>query len=188
MNRTAEQDLERRLKNRDQTAMKELYGLYSGYLYALCCRYITDKDTAKDILQDSFLKIFSAINRFRYRGEGSLKAWMSRIVVNEALKSLRTSARNTIMISSADLPDIPDDEADEDLDVDGIPASVIQDMIRRLPDGYRTVFNLFVFEDMSHKEIARTLGIKENSSASQYHRAKALLAKWLKDYRNEQND
>ena len=87
-----------------------------------------------------------------------------------------------------DLPDIPDDEADRDLDVDGIPASVIQDMIRRLPDGYRTVFNLFVFEDMSHKEIARTLGIKENSSASQYHRAKALLAKWLKDYRNEQND
>ena len=188
MNRTAEQDLEKRLKNRDQTAMKELYGLYSGYLYALCCRYITDKDTAKDILQDSFLKIFSAINRFRYRGEGSLKAWMSRIVINEALKHLRKAARNDMFVTSADLPDVPEDEDDSGIDLKDIPASVIQDFIRRLPDGYRTVFNLYVFEEMSHKEIAETLGIKVNSSASQYHRAKAMLARWLNDYRKERHD
>lgn len=187
MHRTAEQNLTERLKNRDQAAMKELYGLYSGYLYALCCRYVADRESAKDILQDSFVKILSSVGKFQDRGEGSLKAWMSRIVINEALKHLRRSVRNDIFVTSADLPDIPEEE-DGDIDVKDIPASVIQEMIRRLPDGYRTVFNLYVFEEMSHKEIADALGIKVNSSASQYHRAKAMLAKWLDDYRNLHND
>ena len=188
MGRTAEQKLAERLKNRDQTAMRELYGLYSGYLYALCRRYVSDKETAKDILQDSFVKIFSSIGKFQDRGEGSMKAWMSKIVINEALKHLRKTVRNDIFVTSADLPDIPEDEDDSGFDLKDIPASVIQDMILRLPDGYRTVFNLYVFEEMSHKEIAESLGIKENSSASQYHRAKALLAKWLNDYRKERHD
>jgi RNA polymerase sigma-70 factor (ECF subfamily) len=65
---------------------------------------------------------------------------------------------------------------------DAVPLDVIQGMIRKLPDGYRTVFNLFVFEDKSHKEIASMLGIKENSSASQLFHAKAMLARWIKDY------
>ena len=70
--------------------------------------------------------------------------------------------------------------------LESVPPSVIQEKGRRLPDGYRTIFNLFVFEDKSHKEIAGILGIKENSSASQLHRAKALLAKWIKEYLTEQ--
>lgn len=188
MGRTAEQKLTERLKNRDRTAMKELYSLYSGYLYALCCRYVTDRETAKDILQDGFVKIFSSVGKFQDRGEGSLKAWMSRIVINEALKHLRKAARNDMFVTSADLPDVPEDEDDSGIDLKDIPASVIQDFIRRLPDGYRTVFNLYVFEEMSHKEIAETLGIKVNSSASQYHRAKAILARWLNDYRKERHD
>lgn len=186
MGKTEEKKLAERLKNRDRTAMNELYGLYSGYLFALCCRYVTDRDTAKDILHDCFLKIFSSIGRFQFRGEGSLKAWMSRIVINESLKYLKKTAGNDILTSADNLPDIPDEE--DGPDVDDIPASVIQEMISRLPDGYRAVFNLFVFEKMSHKEIAGILGIKENSSASQYHRAKALLAKWIENYRTEHHD
>lgn len=182
MKETSEQKLAYGLRNRDRTAMQEAYGLYSGYLYALCSRYIPDKDTAKDILQDSFVKIFSSADSFRYRGEGSLKAWMSRITVNEALKHLRKNVRKEIAVDTARLPDTPDDN-DENPDTEDIPAAVIHDMIGKLPDGYRTIFNLYVFEDKSHKEIAGLLGIKENSSASQLHRAKAMLARWIEEYR-----
>ncbi len=179
----SEQILAERLKNRDRSAMKELYGLYSGYLNALCSRYITDKDDAKDVLQDCFVKIFMSIDSFQYRGKGSLKAWMSRIVVNHALKYLRKSVRKEALSAQADLTSIPD-IPEAQLEVADIPEHVIQEMIRRLPDGYRTIFNLFVFEDKTHKEIAALLGIKENSSASQLHRAKAMLAKWITEYRS----
>ena len=85
------------------------------------------------------------------------------------------------LLSSSDDSDITEDEEPA---FDRIPLDVLQGMIRRLPDGYRTVFNLYVFEDKSHKEIASLLGIKENSSASQLHHAKAQLARWIKDYIN----
>lgn len=182
MERCPEQILAERLRNRDRTAMKELYGLYSGYLNAVCTRYVADKDSAKDILQDCFVKIFSGIGSFRFRGEGSLKAWMKKIVVNESLKYLRKSARAGLSVDTDILPDIPDDE---DPDMDDIPPAVIHEMIRRLPDGYRTIFNLYVFEDKSHREIASMLGIRESSSASQLHRAKAQLARWINEYRKK---
>ena len=170
MERCPEQILAERLRNRDRTAMKELYGLYSGYLNAVCTRYVADKDSAKDILQDCFVKIFSGIGSFRFRGEGSLKAWMKKIVVNESLKYLRKSARTGLSVDTDILPDIPDDE---DPDMDDIPPAVIHEMIRRLPD------------EKSHREIASMLGIRESSSASQLHRAKAQLARWINEYRKK---
>ena len=156
--------------------MKVLYGQYAGYLSAVCSRYIPDNDDVKDILQEAFIKIFQTMDRFQWRGEGSLKAWMTRIVVNDSLKALR---RKKPLPLSATLSE-PMEE--EEPPFDDVPLSVIQELIRKLPDGYRTVFNLFVFEDKSHKEIASLLGIKENSSASQLFHAKALLARWIKDY------
>ncbi len=164
--------------------MKDLYGLYSGYLYTICSRYIADRDTARDILQDCFVKIFTSIGRFRYRGEGSLKAWMGRIVVNESLKYLQKAGRTDFIVRPDVLPDVPEDTG-ESPDIEHIPPSVIQEMIRRLPDGYRTIFNLYVFEDKSHKEIASMLGIRENSSASQLHRARAMLARWINEYKKK---
>ena len=179
---TSEQILIHKLKDGDREAMKNLYGLYSGYLTAVCSRYIPDYDSLKDILQDSFVKIFMSIDRFEYRGEGSLKAWIRKIAVNEALKFLKRSSKDNT-VSTDSIPDIPDNQEEEDLKTEDIPESVIQEMIIKLPDGYRTIFNLYVFEEMSHKEIASMLGIKENSSASQLHRAKAMLAKWINEYR-----
>ena len=144
---------------------------------AVASRYLTDGDEVKDVLQDAFIRIFDRFDSFSYRGEGSLRAWMSRIVANMSLQALRRDAR---LLPSEELPEsLPD----EDPDVENVPLDVLQDMIRRLPDGYRTVFNLFVFEQMKHKEIASLLGIKENSSASQLLRAKALLAKEIKEYK-----
>ena len=186
MDRLSEKILADKARNRDRAAMKELYSLYSGYLNAVCLRYIANPEQAKDILQDSFVKIFTSMDKFRFRGEGSLKAWMKRIVINEALKYLQRHVKKDPLADAAELKDMPDTR-DDDTGIGDIPAPVIHEMIKRLPDGYRTVFNLYVFEDKSHKEIAALLGIRENSSASQLYHAKALLAKWNNEYRSKTN-
>lgn len=161
--------------------MKELYDEWSGYLFALCLRYVPDRETASDILQDSFVKIFSGASSFSYKGPGSLKAWISRIAVNEALQYLRKNRGRTMLESKDILPDISVEEPEED-DMRDIPAGVLLKMIGELPEGYRTIFNLSVFENMSHKEIAAALGISESTSASQFHRARKLLARKIKEY------
>lgn len=163
------------MRRRDKTAMKMLYDRYVGYLTAVCARYIPDDDEVKDILQEAFIKAFQSMDKFTWRGEGSLKAWLTRIVVNDSLKSLRR--KKPLPLSATMTESMEEEPAFE-----AVPLDVIQGMIRKLPDGYRTVFNLFVFEDKSHKEIASMLGIKENSSASQLFHAKAMLARWIKDY------
>lgn len=163
--------------NGDPRGQKELYLRYAGALTAVASRYLADSDMVKDVLQDAFIRIYERFGSFRYRGEGSLRAWMSRVVANGALQALRKNGR------LLPVDELPDAMPDEEPDVDSVPMEVLQDMISRLPDGYRTVFNLFVFEQLKHKEIAALLGIKENSSASQYLRAKAQLAKEIKEYR-----
>lgn len=165
------------VRDGDARGRRELYLRYAGALTAVASRYLADADAVKDVLQDAFIRIFERFGSFHYRGEGSLRAWMSRVVANGALQVLRKQNR---LLPVQELPDII---RDEDPDVDSVPMDVLQDMISRLPDGYRTVFNLYVFEEMKHKEIAALLGIKENSSASQFLRAKALLAEEIKEYR-----
>lgn len=166
----------------DRSAMADLYRRHVGYLSAACSRYVRDDDAVKDILQGSFLKIFSSISRFEYRGPGSLRAWMTRIAVNEALDYLRSHEKTRKIYE--DVPELPD-MAEEEPETSDVPAAVIHEMIRNLPDGYRTVFNMYVFEEKSHREIAAALGITESTSASQFHRAKALLAARLKEYRKK---
>lgn len=172
------------IRKGNNAAVKKLYDTWSGYLFALCSRYIPDKDAAEDVLQDSFLKIISAIGSFTWKGEGSLKAWMSRIAVNEALQYLRRKKKNCFLEYQDRLPDMEDTE--DDPGVASVPPEVIQRMIQELPDGYRTIFNLFVFEEKPHKEIAQMLGITESTSASQYHRARKILAKRIAEYHNAQ--
>ena len=176
----SEQELLNLFRSRKADAMRLFYERYAGFLTAVCTRYITDADSAKDVLQEALISIYGAIYKFSYRGEGSLKAWASRIVVNTALKSLRQHGKLSFV---EDLPDVCEDE--ETPRLQRLPAKVLHGFIRELPDGYRTVFNLFVFEKKSHKEIASLLGIKENSSASQYFRARAQLEKQIKQYLKE---
>ena len=161
----------------DPAASRALFEEYAGYLTAVCSRYLDNDADVEDVLQESFITIFEEISEFEYRGKGSLKAWMARIVVNRSLKHLRDSQRMVFMdIGDIDLPEEPDTES--------IPPGVIHELIRRLPDGYRTIFNLYVIEERSHREIAQLLGITESTSASQLHRAKAMLATMIKDYQN----
>ncbi len=160
-----------------QLAANEIYGAYAGYVSGICARYLSCDDDIKDVAQESFVKIFMSVNSFSYSGAGSLTAWIRRITVNCALNHLREN--NRIKFASSEvIPDIAEDPPD----TTGLSANEIANLIRELPDGYRTVFNLYAIEGKRHKEIAKLLGIKENSSASQYLRAKALLAMKIKEY------
>ncbi len=175
-------ELLQRVRKGDSSAKKEIYHHYIQYLTAVCARYIIVEADLRDVLQESFIKIFTSINKFEYRGVGSLRAWMSRIVVNESLKMIKSNERFDFVQNEWELPELENEENNPS-DIDDIPANVIQEMIRQLPTGYRTVFNLYVFENKSHKEIASILNIKENTSASQYHKAKNRLAEEINKYK-----
>ena len=180
-NELSELELLNRIRRGEASGMRLLYDRYIGYLTAVCSRYVVDSAAVKDVLQDAFVKVFSKLDGFEYRGEGSLKAWMSRIVVNDSLKSLRSAGRLKYV------DELPDTEGEGEIEgMPDVPVRELAEMIKSLPDGYRTVFNLFVFEKKSHREIAGLLGIKEDSSASQFFRARAMLAKKIKDYWKKQ--
>lgn len=174
----------------DPKAARAIYNMHVGYLTAVCSRYVTDDEDVKDLLQESFVKIFRSLDRFRYRGKGSLRAWMTRIVVNEALKFLRDKGqgRNSMVELKEYLPETADEDSTvDDADVSEIPPEEMQKMIRRLPVQYRTVFNLYVFQQMSHKEIASALGMAPATSASCLHRARKMLVQMVNEYRHERD-
>ena len=164
------------------SARKELYTLYSKQMLAVCFRYTGDMDVAHDVLHDGFIKIFT---NFSFRGESSLCTWISRVMVTQALDYLRREKRvNQLVVHEEQLPDIPD--ISDSGGGAGISEEQLMTFVAELPDGCRTVFNLYVFEEKSHKEIAGMLHIKEHSSTSQLHRDKYLLAKRIKEYRNHE--
>lgn len=177
---TEEERWLRKALDGDNTATEWIYRKHVRYLSALCSRYITEDEDIKDVLQESFIKIFTSLDSFEYRGEGSLKAWMAKITLNETLKFVRNNSR--LPIDSIDDKDTNIADGDS-METEDIPTDVLHQFIRELPDGYRTVFNLYVIDDKSHKEIAQLLGIKENTSASQLHKAKSMLAQKIKHYR-----
>lgn len=171
-----EQALLNQVRGGDRKAMRRLYDRYAGYATAIGLRYVPNSDEVRDVLQDAFVRILTSISRFDYRGEGSLKAWVASVVAHEAIDHLREHEHLRFV-------DVVPDVADEpEPDVERVPPDVLTRLIGRLPAGYRVVLNMFVFERMSHKEIAQRLGIKENSSASQFSRAKKMLAKMMNEY------
>lgn len=156
-----------------------MYTLYSRQMLAVCYRYTGDMDEAHDVLHDGFIKIFS---NFTFRGECSLATWMTRVMMTQAIDYLRRKQRFTrLVVSEEQLPDVID-EASVAESGSTLSEEVLMKFVAELPDGCRTVFNLYVFEEKSHKEIASLLHIKEHSSTSQLFRAKCLLAKRIKEY------
>lgn len=176
-----EHQLTQRLLKKESSAWKEVYTLYSGNMTAIGCRYITNRDDLRDVLQNSFVNMFTNIQKFEYRGKGALRAWMSRIVVNEALQFLRKNA-NICETNETDWENLASDILDDEPPFDHLSSKEILTYIQKLPVGYRTVFNLYVFEEKSHQEIAQLLGISEGTSASQLSRAKKVLASEIKKY------
>lgn len=163
-------------------AGRRLYECFSGYVMAICLRYLSDSDAASDAMQDTFVKILTRIDSFEFRSEGSLKAWIGKIAANEALMHLKRQQ----LVFTDQLPDVS--EEPEEPDVGQVPLEVLQRMIGELPPGYRAVFNLYVFEQQSHHEIARQLNISEGTSASQLLRAKRQLARKIKEYIKSTNE
>lgn len=178
-----EQRLVKRLQEGDKTAAREFYTRYGGSLAGVCVRYIADEEDVKDVIQNALVHIFSHITEFKYRGSGSLEAWVVRIAVNESLKFLRTKVQYELLQPDYDVID----DSEDDPSVRDIPPDIIRQMLNRLPTGYRTVLNLYVFEGKSHQEIASLLGIKKDSSASQLLRAKSMLAQMIRKYNNNNN-
>lgn len=172
----SEKELLDDLKAGNRQAMHRLYERYVGYAMAVALRYVPNRDDANDVLQDSFVKILSSVTNFEYRGEGSLKGWVLRIVANEAISFVKSKGRFLFV------DEVPDEPDTGEPDLERVPQEVLNGMIGELPDGYRVVLNMYVFGQKSHKEIAEQLGIKESSSASQYLRAKKLLAKKIQGY------
>ena len=178
-----EQRLVKRLQEGDKTAAREFYTRYGGSLAGVCVRYIADEEDVKDVIQNALVHIFSHITDFKYRGSGSMEAWVVRIAVNESLKFLRTKVQYELLQPDYDIID----DSEDDPSVRDIPPDIIRQMLNRLPTGYRTVLNLYVFEGKNHQEIARLLGIKKDSSASQLLRAKSMLAQMIRKYNNNNN-
>ena len=177
-----EQRLTKRLQEGDKTAARDFYSLYADTLAGICMRYIADEEDLKDVLQNAFAHIFKHIAEFEYRGTGSLLAWAKRVVVNESLKYLRTKVHFEELQENYD---IVDESEGDDLSFSDIPPDIIHQMLSRLPIGYRTVLNLYVLEGKSHQEIASLLGIRKDTSASQLHKAKRMLAKMIRKYNDD---
>ena len=180
-----EQLLVNKLLNKEHKAWEEFYNLYSGKLGFICARYLSDQANVQDVLQEAIIKMYHGIGKFEFRGKGSLQAWATRIVVNEALGFIKANSK----INRVD-EEILDTKAEEynEPDLMYVSVDVILEMIQKLPLGYRTVFNLYVFEEKSHKEIGSLLGIEENSSASQLYRAKQILGRKINEYKQIKNE
>jgi len=166
--------------NGDRKAQKALYEKYSRSMMAVCFRYVNDTEDARDLLQEGFIKVFANISK--YKGEGSFDGWVRRIFTNCALEHLRhaDALRNASDITEFDYPDVEDEALDE-----RIPPETVMECVRALPDGFRTVFNLYAIEDFSHKEIAQQLGITESTSRTQYMRARKMLQNMIVKRLNE---
>jgi len=160
--------------NGDRKAQKAMYDKYSKRMMAVCLRYMKDTEDARDLLQEGFIKLFSNIHT--YAGEGIFDGWVRKIFVNCALERLRQQdvLKNAEDIDTIDYTGIPDEST-----VSQMSAEDIMVFVRSLPDGFRTVFNMFAIEGYSHKEIGEKLNITESTSRSQYMRARKILQKMI---------
>jgi RNA polymerase sigma-70 factor (ECF subfamily) len=153
----------------DRSAQREFYDLFSKRMYLVCLRYTKSQMEAEDVLQDSFIKVFN--NLKGYRGESRLEFWIKRIVINTAINSQR---KKLYMYPMVDVEDLKN-EFDTSKALSNFEMEDLLNMIRQLPTGCQTIFNLFAIEGYSHKEIAEMLEVSEGTSKSQFARARKLL-------------
>lgn len=161
----------------ERKMQEELYRRFAPKMYAVCMRYANNPDDAQDLLQEGFIKVYRNLHRFR--AEGSFEGWMRRVFVNSSIEHFRKKSAKLSTVSDKEESTI------EDTDITALDSMAEKDIIRLIQDlspGYRTVFNLYVIEGYSHKEIAEMLGISEGTSKSQLARAKAILQKKVAQY------
>jgi len=170
----------------DQAAVGALYDKHAPWLLAVCLRYTGNREDAEDVLHDGFMKIIRSLPTWKQTPGSSVEAWMRRIMVNTALNYIRDHKKERMFTELE--PALESlHEASEDDDAFGgceFTKDQLLSFVCELPSGYRTVFNLYVMEDYSHKEIAAMLGISENTSKSQLMKARSALKKRLLEYQS----
>lgn len=178
----SESDLINGCKEGNRRMQEELYRRFSPRMYAVCLRYAGNAEEAEDILQEGFIKVFKKLDSFR--GEGSFEGWVRRIFVNTAIEHFRRKRylqpvtekeENTIEGKSLSA-------------LDGLAEKDILALVRQLSPGYRTVFNMYVVEGYTHKEIGDMLGISEGTSKSQLSRAKVILQDMVRQFIDQQRE
>lgn len=179
----SESDIIKGCKNNSSSAQQLLYTRYAPVLKSVCMRYVKDREEVKDLLHDSFVKIFNQIGK--YKGEGSFEGWLKRIVINMSLDYVKRSQRAKYV--STDHWDIAENEKEEDLSSDallnaGFGADDLLPMLHNIQTDYALVFNMFYIDKLSHKEISEMLLIDENTSRTRLHRAKVQLKKELEKH------
>ena len=156
------------------SAQRALYDHFAHPMLGLCYRYTKSMADAEDVLQDGFIKVFKSLHQ--YSGSGELGAWVRRIMVNSAINYLKKEKRYQQDLSFTDLTLHPVSDDNPELILN---AKELADLIRQLPTGYQTIFNMHAVEGFGHREIGNILGIHEGTSKSQYARARALLISWI---------
>jgi RNA polymerase sigma factor (sigma-70 family) len=161
----------------ERRMQEELYRRFAPKMYAVCLRYANNADDAQDLLQEGFIKVYRNLHRFR--AEGSFEGWIRRVFVNTSIEHFRKKSTKLSMVTDKEENTI------EDADITALHKLAEKDIIniiQELSPGYRTVFNLYVVEGYSHKEIGDLLGISEGTSKSQLARAKGVLQKKISQY------
>ena len=161
----------------DEKARQQLYTKYATYLYALCIRYVSDRELARDLMHDAMIKIFDTVGK--YRPTGSLKSWCARVTVNMVIDHMRRSKHMETVTLEPTQEKIPEPQNEE---VAKVPKAELMRMVGELPETKRVIFNLFCIEGYSHKDIAIMLDIKEKTSSSLLFKARAQLAENVREY------
>lgn len=162
----------------DRKSQEQLFKLYYGKMLSVSMRYTNDRDTAQEIVQDSFIKVFDKLSLFDH--SGSFEGWIRRIVVNTAIDSIRKSKKDPFLTDNDNdfkLGGIDPMAESDELQLTDLKAEIIMEAIQQLSPSYRTVFNLYVIDNYSHKEIAETLGISEGTSKSNLSKARYNIQK-----------
>lgn len=172
-----EEQLVNKCLEKDTLAQKQLFDFYSKRMMGVCLRYAKDSEEAQDILQMGFIKVFEKLEMYKH--QGSLEGWIRRVIVNTALDNIRKNKKllNNIEIEKVDYQLQNNNENV----LEALSAQDLLKVIQDMPAGFRTVFNMYVIEGFSHKEIAEELNVSISTSKSQFSRARVFLQKRLKE-------
>lgn len=169
-----EQELIKDCLKGNAIAQRKLFEMFAPKMMSVCLRYMKDQQEAEDVLQDGFIKVFQKLEA--YENTGAFEGWIRRVIINTALDQIR---KNSKMGYTSDVDEVGYKIENKDHAFDELIAQDLMKLINNMPEGYKVVFNMFAIEGYSHKEIGEMLGVSENTSKSQYSRARAYLREKL---------
>ena len=172
-------DIAESCKKGNPKAQYELYRLYSKAMFNICYRMMNNREEAEDLLQEAFTDVFTKIGSFR--SESTIGAWIKQIVVNKCINEIKRRKTDLLLVEDYQPFEKDDDGTEKNDEEVKLEVDKIRKAMEKLPDGYRIIFSLYLFEGYDHTEISQILEISESTSKSQYMRAKKKLLEMLKN-------